>query len=83
MVKLVGSYPFTHSLVELLNALEELGYRVSEELYTVAEALEKHYTRARYPGAGLAHYDERVAMRCLSYAEKIKELVEEILRGQA
>ena len=82
LVKLVGSHPFTHSLVELLEALEALGYRVGDEVYTVAEALEKHYTRARYPSRGVAVYDERVARRCIAYAERIKRLVEEILRGE-
>ena len=82
LVRLVGSYPFTHSLVELLEAIEALGYRVSEHLYTVAEALEKHYTRARYPGAGLAVYNRRTAERCIAYAEEIRRLVEEVLGGQ-
>ncbi len=81
LVKLVGSYPFTHSLVELLEALENLGHGVDEELYTVAEALEKHYTRARYPGVGLAVYSKRVAERCIGYAERIRRFVEAILRG--
>ncbi len=81
LVRLVGSYPFTHSLVELLEAIESLGYRVDEELYTVAEALEKHYTRARYPGIGLATYNRRAAERCINYAEKIRRFVEEILRA--
>ncbi len=40
LAKLVGSYPFTHSLVELLEAIESLGFRVNEQLYTIAEALE-------------------------------------------
>ena len=80
LVKLVGSYPFTHSLVELLEALESLGHRVDEELYTIAEALEKHYTRARYPGIGLSIYNRRAAERCINHAEKIKRFVEEVLR---
>ncbi len=79
LVKLVGSYPFTHSLVELLEALESLGHRVDEELYTIAEALEKHYTRARYPGIGLSIYNRRVAERCISHAERIRRFVEEVL----
>jgi len=81
LLKLVGSYPFTHSLVELLEALEALGHRVDEEVYTVAEALEKHYTRARYPGTGLAVYNERTARRCIEHAERIRRLVEEVLRA--
>ncbi|MET1128618.1 MAG: HEPN domain-containing protein [Thermoproteota archaeon] len=81
LVKLVGSYPFTHSLVELLEAVEALGHSVDEELYTVAEALEKHYTRARYPGVGLAVYNRRAAERCINYAEEIKRFVEAVLGG--
>lgn len=82
LVKLVGSYPFTHSLVELLEAIEALGYRVGEELYTIAEALEKHYTRARYPGTGLAVYNRRVGERCLRHAERLREFIEEVLGGE-
>ncbi len=82
LVRLVGSYPFTHSLVELLEALEALGYRVDDQVYTIAEALEKHYTRARYPGVGLVVYNRRVADRCIQYAEEIRKLVGKILRGQ-
>jgi HEPN domain-containing protein len=67
--------------VELLEAIESLGHHVSEELYTIAEALEKHYTRARYPGLGLSVYNRRTAERCIGYAERIKKLVEEVLGG--
>ncbi len=80
LVKITGSYPFTHSLVELLEAIESLGYNIPEEIYTCAEALEKHYTRARYPGAGLAVYNRRVAERCISYGEKIIEFIKRILK---
>ena len=79
LIRLVGSYPFTHSLVELLGQLETLGHSVPEELYTVAEALEKHYTRARYPSTGLTIYNERVAKRCVEYAERIIKFIEQIL----
>jgi len=79
LVRLVGTYPFTRSLVELLEALESLGYRASEELYTIAEALEKHYTRARYPGTGLSTYNHKTAERCLTHAEKTRRFIEAIL----
>ena len=79
IIKLTGSYPFTHSLVELLEAIEDLDYRVDENLYIVAEALEKHYTLARYPGTRIVVYDSRVAGRCLTHAERIGELARSIL----
>ncbi|OYT38455.1 MAG: DNA-binding protein [Desulfurococcales archaeon ex4484_58] len=80
LVKTIGSYPFTHSLVELLESIENLDYSVPEEIYTYAEALEKHYTRARYPGVGLTIYNKRVAERCIFYGEKIIEFIKEILK---
>ncbi len=40
LLKLTGSYLFTHSLVELLESIEALGYHVGESTYT-AGALEK------------------------------------------
>ncbi|MET1159466.1 MAG: HEPN domain-containing protein [Thermoprotei archaeon] len=79
LVREAGSYPFTHSLVELLEALESLKYNVSEEIYAYADALEKHYIRARCPGVGLAVYNERTGKRCLEYGEKIIEYLKEIL----
>lgn len=50
LVMLTGTYPFTHDLVELIEALRDLGLRPPEELYTYADALTPHYAMARYPG---------------------------------
>ncbi len=80
LISRVGTYPFTHSLVELLETLEGLGLKVPEEMYTLAESLERHYTRARYPGVGLTVYNDRVAKRCLNYAERIISFVKEVLK---
>ncbi len=82
LVKYSGSYPFTHSIVELLEALEALGVKVDKELYVYADALERHYTRARYPGVGLVVYNERTGARCLEYAEKIISFAREVLEGE-
>ncbi len=81
LVEKSGSYPFTHSLVELLESLESLGARIPDEIYLMAESLEKHYTRARYPSTGLSVYNERVAGRCIDYAEKIIEHIKRILKA--
>jgi len=49
LLQRTGTYPFTHSLTELLDSLESIGIASEEQVYQAAEALEPHYTRARYP----------------------------------
>jgi len=77
ILALTGLHPFTHDLVELLDAIKDLGYDVPEELYTYADALTPHYTMARYPGRKPVRYNKDLGRRCLIYAEKIISWVEE------
>ena len=77
LVSLTGTHPFTHDLVELLEAPRSLGLRVPEELYTYADALTPHYTMARYPGRKPVRYDKGLGERCIKYAERIIEWAEE------
>ena len=74
---LTSIHPFTHDIVELLESLKNLGLETPTELYTYADALTPHYTMARYPGRKPVRYDEGLARRCLTYATKIIEWVEE------
>ena len=83
LVKLVGSFPFTHSLVELLEALENIGYKIPEKIYLYASSLEGHYSRARYPGLEIGGYSRHIAERCLEHAKKITFFAEKILEGQS
>ncbi len=75
IVALTGLHPFTHDLVELLDALKDVGIEVPEELYTFADALTPHYTMARYPGRKPVKYDSGLARRCIGYAKRIIEWV--------
>ncbi len=50
LVVLRGAHPYTHGLVELLEALESLGISVPDELRIYGDALTPCYTLARYPG---------------------------------
>ncbi len=79
LISKVGTYPL-NSLVEILETLEGLGLKVPDEVYTMAESLERHYTRARYPGVGLVVYNDRVARRCLTYAERIIGFIKDVLK---
>lgn len=74
---LTGIYPFTHDLVELLDYLKDLGFKVPRKLYTYADALTPHYTMARYPGRKPLRYYKEIAKRCLKYAKEIVKWVEE------
>jgi len=67
----VGTHEFTHDLSRLLSFLEEAGFDVPRELYTVADALTPHYSLARYPGRKPVVYDEGVGRRCIEYMEKL------------
>jgi len=45
-----------------------------------ADALEQHYTRARYPGVRLKDYCEEDAERCLRYARRIFSFATEVIK---
>ena len=77
IVALAGTHPFTHDLVELLAAARELGLEPPRELYAYADALTPHYTMARYPGRKPFRYDRFAGERCLEYARRIVQWVEE------
>ncbi|MGQ4891350.1 MAG: HEPN domain-containing protein [Candidatus Njordarchaeia archaeon] len=79
LVAKTGSHIFTHSLVELLEALEDIGVEISEDVYTVAEALEAHYIKSRYPSRHFKPYTEKDARRCIKYAERIIQFAKNIL----
>lgn len=77
ILALTGLHPFTHDLVELLDAIKSIGYHVPEELYVYADALTPHYTMARYPGRKPIRYNKDLGRRCLEYAEKIITWIKE------
>ncbi len=77
LVSLTGLHPFTHDLVELLDALKNIGFNIPSTLYIYADALTPHYTMARYPGRTPIRYNKGLAERCLEYAERIIKWVEE------
>ncbi len=81
LVSKTGSHVFTHSLVELLESIESLGFEVPEELFVIAEALESHYIKARYPARHTKPYTERDAKRCIEYAKQIIRFAKKILEG--
>ena len=45
-----------------------------------ADALEQHYTRARYPGVRLKDYCEEDAERCLRYARRIFSFAAKVIK---
>jgi len=75
-----GTYIFTYSLSELLDAISALSIKIPDDVRVYADALEQHYTRARYPGVKIRDYCEEDAERCLRYAKRILSFAEEIIR---
>jgi len=86
LMKYKGSYPFTHDLSELLEALsEELSVAVPEEIMKECDFLTSHYAQARY--SMISSYNARKAENCIGSAEKVLswlskafEEVKEVLR---
>ena len=78
LVALSGAHPYTHDLVELMDAVEALGIRVPEELRLYGDALTPHYTLARYPGRKPLTYNEERAERCIQQARAITRWVESV-----
>lgn len=71
IVKLTGTHPYTHDIVELLEVARELGLNVPEELIVYGDALTPHYTLARYPGRKPLEYNRDRARRCINQARAI------------
>ncbi len=69
-----------HSVLKLLEELEEAGPTVSEDLSSYARSLDRHYILPRYPnaypaGAPFEFYDEKTAKEALEYAGSILKFV--------
>lgn len=75
-----GTYIFTHSLSELLDAISTLDIKIPDDVRVFADALEQHYTRSRYPGVHIRDYCEADAKRCLRYAKRIFSFAAEIIK---
>ncbi|MHA1859932.1 MAG: HEPN domain-containing protein [Candidatus Asgardarchaeia archaeon] len=75
-----GTYIFTHSLSELISAISALDEKIPDDVRVYADALEQHYTRARYPRVHVKEYCEEDAKRCLRYARRIFSFAMEIVK---
>ncbi|MCC6055013.1 MAG: HEPN domain-containing protein [Thermosphaera sp.] len=75
IVALTGIHPYTHDLVELLDAVRAVGIEVSSEVSLACELLTPHYTLARYPGKRVYSYTSERGRLCVEYAEKVVEWV--------
>jgi len=80
-----GRSAWGHTIVELLDYLKDVE-GVSEELYTYARELDRHYIPSRYPNAfesgyPALYYDSAVAERALNSANKIIEWVKQRLKA--
>ncbi|MEQ9715287.1 MAG: HEPN domain-containing protein [Candidatus Asgardarchaeum sp.] len=76
-----GTYIFTHSLSELLDAISTLNVNIPDDVRVFADALEQHYTRSRYSGARVKDYCKDDAERCLKYARRIFSFAMEIIKA--
>ncbi|MEM1606034.1 MAG: HEPN domain-containing protein [Fervidicoccaceae archaeon] len=78
IVSLTGLHPYTHDLVELIDALRDIELEVSDDLIVACEILTPHYTLSRYPGRRTITYTRTRAERCLSLARRVVEWVKNI-----
>lgn len=70
-----------HSVLKLLENLEDLGSSIPQELKGYARVLDKHYIPARYPnaypaGSPFEFYDQENASQALGAARKILEFIQ-------
>ena len=74
----IGSYPFTHDLVTLIETLRALDIDLPEEVIKAAESLTPHYVMARYGSRGVFEYNHERARRCINNAEVILQWLKTI-----
>ncbi|MEZ0345803.1 MAG: HEPN domain-containing protein [Infirmifilum sp.] len=75
LVSITGFHPYTHDLLELLDAVKSIGVEVEDDVITACEILTPHYILSRYPGKRAIAYTKTRAERCVFYAKKIVEWV--------
>lgn len=85
LIKRLGRYIHTHSVVKLLEELRREGVDV-EDLMQLGEELDRHYVPSRYPnawpyGAPHKHYREEDGRRALEAARRILEYVRNRIGG--
>jgi len=76
----LGKAATGHSVLKLLEKLEETGISVPEGLRNCARSLDKHYVPPRYPnaypaGAPFEFYDKTTAKEAISHANKVVQFV--------
>jgi HEPN domain-containing protein len=71
IVALTGIHPYTHDLVELLEALKAIGLDIPSEITLSCELLTPHYTLARYPGKRVYNYSVERGKLCVENAERV------------
>lgn len=78
IVSLTGFHPYTHDLLELIDALRGIGLDVEEEIVIACEILTPHYTLSRYPGRRVLTYTKSRAERCLTFAKRVIDWVKKV-----
>ncbi|MDK6028730.1 HEPN domain-containing protein [Ignisphaera sp. 4213-co] len=78
IVSATGFHPYTHDLLELVDALKSIGINVEEDIVIASDLLTPHYTLSRYPGRKTIKYNRERAERCLGSAKKVVEWVKRV-----
>ncbi len=81
-----GEDVWGHSLVRMLEALQNEGIEVSDDLLEAAKILDKHYIPTRYPngleqGAPTEFYTRKEAEDAIRYSEALLRFCDHLLRG--
>uniref|UniRef100_A0A7C5TGT3 HEPN domain-containing protein n=1 Tax=Ignisphaera aggregans TaxID=334771 RepID=A0A7C5TGT3_9CREN len=78
IITITGSHPYTHDLGELIDVLNAMGFKPSNDVIMSCELLTPHYILSRYPGKHSIKYTIDRGRRCVEYAKKIVEWVKSI-----
>jgi len=76
----------THSLLELVEQLETMGFKIPTHIKETCRDLDPHYFISRYPDLGidpLKHYDEKLACKLIKEAEKVFKYVKKMATLQS
>ena len=70
--------PYSHSILDLLTLLGDLGIDFDERIEACAKTLDPHYLQARYPDARLGDYSREEAEEAVKCMEVMLDFLQDI-----
>jgi HEPN domain-containing protein len=78
LIKKIGAKAYSHSLIELIAALEATGISVPKEIKDCIKELGEHYLQARYPDARVTDYTKSEAEEAINCMEVTVDFLRKI-----